>query len=156
MKKKISFILLVTILVSFVNTFAYENLNSNGKYLDLKTGTELRDNRYYYTIRYENEENYTMYISEADAQNERSFENEVKDFISSSMGLYNITAGFVLKYILKFYHGPYSSAGTYYISKSTCKRIKHDRLTGEEIVTDVGMGIEISHNGRTFSSNYWY
>lgn len=97
-----------------------------------------------------------MHISEEEAKDERNYEANVKDFISGSMGIYSSKAGFVLMCILKFYHGPYDSAGTYYIKKSTCKRIKHDRLTGDERVVDVGMSLEISHNDRTYSNNYWY
>ncbi|WP_308533645.1 hypothetical protein [uncultured Peptoniphilus sp.] len=54
MKKRISFILAICLLLPLMNTFAYENNNFHLKTLNFKEEMELRDNRYYYTIRYEN------------------------------------------------------------------------------------------------------
>lgn len=156
MKKRISFILVICLLGSIMNTFAYskgeiELLNGNG-YEDKL----LRNNRYYYTVRHENEENYRKNVSEREAQSERDYEEAIRDFLSLVAGIPSWALGGAVGVALHYYHSPYDTAGVYYITKSTCKRILHDRETGEERVVAVGCGFEITHNGNTESRDFWY
>lgn len=115
----------------------------------------LRNNCYYYTVRHENEENYRKNISEREAQSERDYEEAIRDFLSFTAGIPSWALGGAVGVALHFYYSPYDIAGIYYITKSTCKRIHHDRKTGEERVVAVGCGFEITHNGNTESRDLW-
>ncbi|WP_135100573.1 hypothetical protein [Peptoniphilus raoultii] len=96
-----------------------------------------------------------MTISEDEARNEKIYEDAIKLYATTVLGVYGATFSAFVGFVMLFYNG-YNSAGDYYITKSTCKRIRHDRLTGEEKVVDIGNGFEISHSGVTRSGDFWY
>ncbi|WP_308533848.1 hypothetical protein [uncultured Peptoniphilus sp.] len=153
--KRVSFILVLSLLLSLMNTFAYSSRNIDPLPLNINNNVLLRDNRYYYTISHDNERNYIMTISEDEARNEKIYEDAIKLYATTALGVYGATFSAFVGFVMLFYNG-YNSAGDYYITKSTCKRIRHDRLTGEEKVVDIGNGFEISHSGVTRSRDFWY
>lgn len=156
MKKKLSIILTICMLVSIMNTFAFEVRKPQDDKLGTYFDQELRDNRYYYTISWGDTERYRLDISEEEARNERILEIVIKNFAMGEMGLVSGGIAFLLSFIMHYAHSPYDRAGTYYIYKTPCQRIQHDRLTGEERIVERGEKIEITHNGmRTGGRTIW-
>lgn len=154
MKKKITFILVVLIIMSnMMTTFAYSYKDIG----DFSNNNVLRDNRYYYTVDYEFRQRGGFRISEEEARNEQAYEEAIRKGVETAVGFYAGTdAGDIAGWMMQYYHSPYDSAGWYEIKAYTCRRIRHDRLTGETRQVSVGDRYVIIHNGQTYDRDFWY